>query len=100
MGSLGLLARLEAKPGKESDVEQLLRGALPLAQAEGGTQTWFAWRMGPTTFGIFDTFGDEDARQAHLSGEIAKALMAKADELLARPPQIDPIDILGEKLPG
>ena len=100
MGTRGLLARLEAKPGREGDVEQLLVGALPLAEAEIGTQTWFAWRMGPTTFGIFDTFESEDGRQAHLSGEIAKALMANADELLAQPPQIDPIDILAEKLPG
>ncbi|MGZ4591545.1 MAG: putative quinol monooxygenase [Actinomycetes bacterium] len=100
MGSLGLLARLEARPGREDDVDTLLRGALALAQAEPGTQTWFAWRMGPSTFGIFDTFEDEDGRQAHLNGEIAKALMAKADELLAQPPSIDPIDILAEKLPA
>lgn len=100
MGSLGLLARLEARPGREADVEKLLRGAQSLAQAEDGTQTWFAWRMSPTTFGIFDTFEDEDGRQAHLAGEIAKALMANADELLGQPPQIDPIEILAEKLPG
>jgi quinol monooxygenase YgiN len=100
MGTLGILARLEAKPGRESDVEKLLAGALPLAVAEAGTQTWFAWRMGPSTFGVFDTFEDEDGRQAHLSGEIAKALMANADELLSQPPDIQPIDLLAEKLPG
>jgi quinol monooxygenase YgiN len=97
MGSIGLLARLEAKPGREADVEKLLLSAQSLAQAEEGTQTWFAWRMSTTTFGIFDTFADEDGRQAHLGGEIAKALMASADEVLAQPPQIDPIDILAEK---
>ncbi len=100
MGSFGLLARLEAKPGRESDVATLLTSAQPLAAAESGTQTWFAWRMGTSTFGIFDTFEDEDGRQAHLNGEIAKALMANADELLAQPPDIAPIDILAEKLPG
>jgi quinol monooxygenase YgiN len=100
MGTVGLLARLEVKPGREGDVEKLLTGAQPLAQDEPGTQTWFAWRMGPTTFGIFDTFGDEDGRQAHLNGEIAKALMANADELLSQPPSIEPIDILAEKVPG
>jgi quinol monooxygenase YgiN len=100
MGTLGLIARLEVKPGRESDVEKLLTGALPLAEAESGTQTWFAWRMGPSTFGVFDTFEDEDGRQAHLSGEIAKALMANADELLSQPPDIQPIDLLAEKLPS
>lgn len=100
MGSLGILARLEAKPGRESDLERLLIGAQPLAAAEAGTQTWFAWRMGPSTFGVFDTFEDEDGRQAHLAGEIAKALMANADELLSQPPDIQPIEVLAEKLPG
>jgi quinol monooxygenase YgiN len=100
MGSVGILARREAKPGRESDVEKLLSGAQGLAEAEGGTQTWFAWRMGQSTFGVFDTFEGEEGRQAHLNGEIAKALMANADELLAQPPDIQPIDILAEKLPG
>jgi quinol monooxygenase YgiN len=100
MGTLGLIARLEAKPGRESDVEKLLVSAQPLARDEPGTQTWFAWRMGPSTFGIFDTFEDENGRQAHLGGEIAKALMANADELLAQPPDIQPIDLLAEMLPG
>jgi len=100
MGTLGLLARLEAKQGREADVENLLTSARALAQAEPGTQTWFAWRLGPATFGIFDTFEDENGRQAHLNGEIAKALLAQADELLAQPPDIQPIDLLAEKLPG
>jgi quinol monooxygenase YgiN len=100
MGSLGILARIEAKPGRESDVEKLLTGARALAEAEPGTQTWFAWRMGSSTFGVFDTFEDEEGRQAHLNGEIAKALMANADELLSQPPDISTIDLLAEKLPS
>jgi quinol monooxygenase YgiN len=93
----GLLARLEAKPGKEAEVEALLAGALPLAQAEAATRNWYAFRLGPSTFGIFDTFDDEAGRQAHLEGEIAKALMANADRLLATAPQIDRIDVLATK---
>src|SRR5581483_2835997 len=77
------VARIEAKPDKAEDVAQLLAGALPLAQAEPGTVNWYAARTSPTTFWIFDTFGTEEARNAHINGEIAAALMAKADELLA-----------------
>jgi quinol monooxygenase YgiN len=69
--TVGLLVRLEAKPGKEADVENFLRGALPLAQEEPATITWYAIRLGPSTFGIFDTFPDDSGRQAHLSGPIA-----------------------------
>jgi quinol monooxygenase YgiN len=98
IAKVALLARLEAKPGKETEVENFLRGALPLAQQEPGTTTWFALRLGPTTFGIFDTFAGEDGRQAHLSGPIASALMAKAGELLASPPVIEKVDILASKL--
>jgi quinol monooxygenase YgiN len=93
----GLLARLEAKPGQEAQVEALLAGALPLAQAEAATRTWYAFRLGPSTFGIFDTFDDDTGRQAHLQGEIAQALMANADRLLATPPQIDKVDLLAAK---
>jgi quinol monooxygenase YgiN len=100
MGTVALLARLEAKRGREEEVAGFLAGALPLAQAEPGTQTWFAWRIGPSTFGIFDTFEAEDGRTAHLQGPIAAALMAKADELLAVPPVIEQLDLLAEKLPG
>ena len=97
MVKYGLLAKLEAKPGKEQEVATLLGGALPLAQQEPQTRTWYAFRTGPASFGIFDTFDDEDGRQAHLQGEIAKALMNNADRLLASPPQIDRIDLLASK---
>lgn len=97
MAKLGLLARIEARTGKEDEVESLLSGALPLARAEDGTRTWYAFRLGPSSFGIFDTFDDEAGRQAHLDGEIARALMGKADELLAKPPQIDKVDVLVAK---
>jgi quinol monooxygenase YgiN len=91
------VARIEAKPDKADDVADLLSGALPLAEAEEGTLTWYAARTSDTTFWIFDTFATEDARQAHLNGEIAAALMAKADELLAAPPEILPADVLAAK---
>lgn len=98
MVHVGLLARLEAKPGKEADVAKLLTGALPLANAESATTVWFALQLGPRTFGIFDAFADEAGRQAHLAGQIAAALMAKAPELLAEPPTIDKVDVLAAKL--
>lgn len=97
MVKLALLARLEAKPGKEEELAELLRGALPLAQGEQGTISWFAFRIGSSTFGIFDTFNDESGRQGHLSGQIAAALMAKAPELLAKPPIIEQLDLLAAK---
>jgi quinol monooxygenase YgiN len=97
MVKLALLAHIEAKTGKEAEVEALLTGALPLAQGEAGTRSWYAFKSGPSTFGIFDTFDDEAGRQAHLNGEIARALLGKADELLARPPQIDNVDVLAAK---
>ncbi|HEY1566848.1 MAG TPA: antibiotic biosynthesis monooxygenase [Solirubrobacteraceae bacterium] len=91
------VARIEAKPEKAEEVSQLLSGALPLAQAEEGTVAWYAARTSETTFWIFDTFETEDARQAHVNGPIAAALMANADELLASPPQIMPADVLAAK---
>jgi quinol monooxygenase YgiN len=100
MVTVALYVRLEAKPGKESEVEAFLKGGLPLAEAEPATTAWFAFRMGPSTFGIFDAFPDEAGRQAHLTGKIAAALMAKADELLSQPPKIEKIDLLAAKLPG
>src|ERR1700686_89201 len=100
MVTVGLLVRLEVKPGKEEVVENFLRGALPLAQEEPATITWYAIRLGPSTFGIFDTFPDDSGRQAHLSGPIAAALMAKAPDLLAQPPAIEMVDVLAAKLPG
>ena len=99
MVSVALFVRLEAKPGKQSEVEAFLKGGLPLAQAEPATTAWFALRMGPSTFGIFDAFPDESGRQAHLTGPIAAALMAKASDLLAAPPAIEKVDVLVAKLP-
>lgn len=99
MSRCALLARLEAKPGKEDQLEQFLRSALPLAEAEPATRTWFALRFGPSSFGIYDTFDTEAGRQAHLDGPIAAALLERADELLARPPQIDRVELLASKLP-
>ena len=99
MSRCALLARLEAKPGKEEEVERFLRGALPLAEAEPGTRTGFALRFGPTSFGIYDTFDTEAGRQAHLDGPIAAALKERAGDLLASPPQIARVDLLASKLP-
>jgi len=93
----GILALLTAKPGKEEAVAQLLIGAQGLAVAEPQTLTWYAFRQGPATFGIFDTFADEAGRQAHLEGRIAAALMGQADELLAVPPDLRMIDVLAAK---
>lgn len=100
MVTKALLVRVEAKAGKEADVENFLRGALPLVEAEPATITWYAIRFGPSTFGIFDTFPDDAGRQAHLSGRVAEALMANASELLAQAPSIEQVDILTSKLPG
>ncbi|MGZ3452809.1 MAG: putative quinol monooxygenase [Polyangiales bacterium] len=99
MVKVALLARIVAKPGKEEEVAALLSGALPLAQAEPATISWFAFRMSKTEFGIFDTFPDDAGRKAHLNGKIAAALMAKAPDLLAEPPKIDGVDLLAAKLP-
>lgn len=98
MVHVALLARLEAKPGKQDEVAALLTSALPLANAEPATTVWFALKLGPTTFGIFDAFPDDAGRQAHLAGRIAAALMAKAPELLATPPTIEPVDVLAAKI--
>ena len=97
---LSLVARLRARPGKEEEVAAFLASALPLAQAERTTIVWFAFRISKSEFGIFDAFADEAGRKAHLSGPIASALMAKADELLAEPPRIEPADLLAAKLAG
>ena len=100
MVSVALLVRLEAKPGKEAEVEAFLKGGLAIVNGEPATTAWFAIRMGPSTFGIFDAFPDEKGRQAHLTGRVAAALMAKAGELLSKPPTIDKVDVLAAKLPG
>jgi quinol monooxygenase YgiN len=97
METLAILAVLEAKPGREKDVEHFLASALPLAQAEQQTVRWYALKLGPSSFGIFDTFADQAGRDAHLNGDIAKALFAKAEDLLARPPQIQQPRIIAVK---
>ena len=99
MLKLALFVRMEAKPGKESDVMAFLEAGLAHANRETTTPLWFALRLGPTTFAVFDAFTDESGRQAHLDGPIAQALMANAPELLAEPPVIGRIDVLGAKLP-
>ena len=94
---VGLLVTLEAKPGREDEVAKFLNDGLAIVEGEPGTVTWYAIRQGDTTFGIFDTFGTEDGRQAHLSGQVAAALGRIAGELLASPPDIRPVDILASK---
>lgn len=100
MPKLALLARLQAKPGQETALQQFLENALPLANAESATPVWFALKMGASTFGIFDAFADESGRQAHLDGAIAAALMANAANLLSEPPVIEKVEVLAAKLPG
>ena len=97
MEKLAILARVEAKPGKEKEVMEFLKSALPLAEAEPGTIRWYAIKIGPSTFGIFDTFESEDGRRAHLNGPIAAALMANASALLAKDPIIEPVELLAVK---
>ena len=99
MVKVALLVRLEAKPGKEAEVESFLRQGLAVVQQEPATTAWFALRLGPSTFGIFDAFPDEPGRQAHLSGKVAAALMARAAELFSQPPLIEKVDVLAAKLP-
>ena len=99
MVKVALLVRLEAKAGKEAAVAKFLEGALSLANRESTTPIWFALRLGPSTFGIFDAFDNDAGRKAHLAGPIAAALMANAAELLAQPPQIEQVDLLAVKLP-
>ena len=94
MEAIGLLVTLEARPGKEADAEAFLRSAQPLALNEKGTLKWYAIRLGPRKFGIFDTFANEAGRNAHLNGEIAKALGARAGELFAVPPQVEKVEVL------
>lgn len=96
----GLFVRLEAKPGQEQALERFLCEALPLAQRENGTVVWFALKLAPSVFAIFDAFADEAGREQHLSGQIAAALGAKAGELLSAPPAIETATVLAAKLPG
>src|SRR5262245_53527294 len=96
MSDVGLLVRLEAKPEKADDVATFLAGALDVVRDESGTVTWFAIRIGPTTFAIFDTFRNESDRQAHLAGQVAAALMENAPALLAAEPVIEQVDVLAQ----
>ena len=97
MSGKALWVEMHAKPGKEQEVADFLAGALPLVEAEPATRTWYALRIGESRFGIFDTFDDNEGRDAHLSGKVAEALMAKADELFSSPPQIIQLDVLADK---
>jgi quinol monooxygenase YgiN len=100
MVRVGLFVRLEAKPGKEGEVQKFLESGLALANQERATTVWFALKLGPSTFGIFDAFPDDSGRKAHLDGPIAAALMSKAGDLLAQPPKIEPLDVLAAKIPA
>jgi quinol monooxygenase YgiN len=100
MVTVGLLVRLVVKPGKEDEVISFLEGGLALVEEEPATIAWFAIRLGPSEFGIFDAFPDDAGRQAHLGGRVAAALMTQAPELLTQPPVIEPVDVLAAKLPG
>ena len=97
---VGLYVRLEARPGQERALADFLKSALPLVEREPATTSWYALRLAPTVFGIFDTFPDEQGREAHLAGQVAAALMARAGELLATPPEIRMVEVLAEKLPA
>jgi len=97
MNKFGILATLRARPGKERNVEEFLSLATPLVAAEVGTTAWFAFKIGPATFGIFDTFGNEEGRSAHVNGEVARALFARAEELFVTRPQVQMVDIVAEK---
>lgn len=99
MVKTALFVRLEAKPGKEDEVANFLKGGLALVEQEPATTAWFGIRLGPSIFGIFDAFPDEAGRQAHLSGKVAAALMAKAPELLVQSPVIEKLEVLAAKLP-
>jgi quinol monooxygenase YgiN len=98
MNKVGLLVTLQARPGKEIKVEEFLKSATPLVAAEVGTTAWFAFKLGPANFGIFDTFNDEQGRSVHVNGEVAKALFARAEELFVTAPKIQMVDIVTEKL--
>ncbi|KXU88728.1 antibiotic biosynthesis monooxygenase [Paraburkholderia monticola] len=100
MVKLALYVRLEAKPGKEQEVEAFLLSGLPLVEQEPATAAWFGLKLGPSTYGIFDAFEDEAGRDAHLNGKVAAALMAKAGDLFGAPPSIVKVDVLAAKLPG
>jgi quinol monooxygenase YgiN len=97
LDKFAILALLEARPGKEQEVEEFLKSAQPLAEQEPATTSWYAVKLGPGRFGIFDTFPTEEGRTAHVTGPIAKALFARAEELFAAPPQVEMLEILALK---
>jgi quinol monooxygenase YgiN len=99
MTAVALLVRLQAKPGRGADLATFLEEALPLVRDEPHTTSWFATRLGDDQYAIFDSFANESGRQEHLDGKVAAALMARADELLASPPSIEPCTVLAQKLP-
>src|SRR5665213_4368702 len=99
MDSFALLVVLQARPEKEQEVQEFLKSARPLVLQEAGTTTWYAIKMGGARYGIFDTFPNDADRKAHLTGEVAKALFARAEELFEGPPQIDQLEILASKAP-
>lgn len=99
MTNCALMVRLEAKKGKEAEVENFLRSGLRIAENEPSTVTWYAMRLGPSTFGIFDTFPDNNGRETHLKGDLAKALKAKTNDLFTKEPVIEKLDILASKMP-
>lgn len=99
MVNVGLMVQLEAQPGMEDEVERFFRQALAIVEGEPSTIAWFALRLGPSTFGIFDAFRDDAGRQAHLLGRVASALIAKAPDLFTRPPSIDMVEVVAAKLP-
>jgi quinol monooxygenase YgiN len=93
----GLFVRLEAKPGKEQALKDFLIAGLEMTNQETGTPIWFALQLSPSTFGVFDAFTSDEDRQAHLAGNMAKALMSRVEELLAKPPSVEPVDVLAVK---
>jgi hypothetical protein len=101
MVTVALFVRVEAKPESEAAVEKFLKGGLPIVENEPATTAWFALRLGPSTFGIFDAFPNDAGRNAHLAGKVAAALMSdETAALLTRPPTLERIDVLAAKLPG
>jgi quinol monooxygenase YgiN len=100
MVTVGLLIRLQAKPGQESEVERFLESATPIVDQEPATTAWFGIRLGPSQYGIFNAFPDEAGRQAHMTGHGAEALFARAPDLFAQPPTVEPVDVVAAKLPG
>jgi quinol monooxygenase YgiN len=100
MAKFALWVVLESKVGKEKELEEFLKSAQPLAESESGTLTWYAVKLAPSKYAIFDTFADDAGREAHLNGAIAKALFGKGRELLASDPAVLQLNVLASKAPG